>query len=81
MKNPKVLQKFMYCTSKWTVGNNLNACYFGKGAIEGATVMLMAQGATYEQAWKIVQEYLPNNMSPHAMPHGWKFSDTPVQIK
>lgn len=71
MKYSERLRILLTCTAKHNVQNSGMAAAYAKGVIEGAVTCLMAQGATWERAWSIVQESLPQTVSVHAIPKDW----------
>ena len=81
MLNSKLLQNFLYCSSKTSIGTDPRPAEYAKGAIEGMVSLLMAEGATYNKAWSIVRTHLPESVSPYAIPKGWTFNDDPPKKK
>ena len=71
MKKPEQLRNALICTSADYVQNDGILAAFGKGTIMGMVHCLMAQGASYERAWSIIKDHLPEKVSIHCIPKDW----------
>jgi hypothetical protein len=71
MKKPQRLRDLLQCTADAYVNNDGMLATYGKGVIVGMVQCLMAQGASYDRAWSIVKEHLPERVSKQCLPKDW----------
>ncbi len=68
---PIVLKDALHNCSKRNIRGTEDARY-GKGVVLGAVSAIMAiNGANWQEAWDLVKEHLPADLSEECLPNGW----------
>ena len=64
VKNDVTLKDSLYNTA-------LDRTEYGKGIVVGSVAAFMSIGLNFNEAWKLVQEHLPNGWRAECVPDCW----------